>query len=118
LESSLPRSITTISSSVIRERLSERYIRIIQRAKADLMDVLTSAAEAKKVDCENNFHQETAEIWKNQRAMPVQERLTPLMLKIIEQRQKNIVECLKYIYDLKDKFFLKATPPPTTTVII
>ncbi|CAF1265411.1 unnamed protein product [Adineta steineri] len=108
LEVSLPTSITTISDSTIRERLSNEYQRIIQRAKANLTDVLRSAMEAKKNDCEKKLERETAEIWKYQRQLPTHERLSPVMLKLIEQRQKNIIECLKYIYHLKNNFLVQA----------
>jgi len=116
LEDSLPISITTISDSIIRERLSNEYLRIIERTKADLTRVLTTAAEAKKIDCEKKFIRETAEIWKKQRQLPIEERLTTTMLTSVEERQKNIVECLKHIYELKGNLFLKRTP--TTTLII
>ena len=106
--------MTTISESFIRERLSNEYLRIIQRAKADLTDVLTSAAETKKMDCQKKFDRETAEIWRNQKQLPVHERLTVPMIAAIEQRQKNIIECVKDIYELKGNLFLQ-TPPPTTT---
>ncbi|CAF1471345.1 unnamed protein product [Adineta steineri] len=108
LETSLPTSITTISDSTIRERLSNEYQRIIQRTKADLTDILRSAMEAKSIDCEKKFEQETAKIWKDQRQLPTHERLSPVMLKLIEQRQKNIVECLKYIYHVKSNFLVQA----------
>ena len=112
LEASLPTSITTISDSIICERLSNEYIRIIQRAKYDLMNVLTSAVEAKRNDCQKVFDTQTAEIWKNQRQLPVEERLTTAAITLTEQRQKNIIECVKCIYELKSNFFLQL---PTTT---
>lgn len=112
LEVSPPASITTISDSTLRERLSTQYIRIIQRAKADLVDVLTTASEAKRNDCEKKYDQETSDIWKNQRQLPATERLTPTMVAFIEQRQKLIITCLKRIYQLKDNFILYA---PTKT---
>jgi hypothetical protein len=116
LQSSLPRSILTISDPVIRQRLSSQYQRIIQRTKFDLTNVLTSAVEAKKTDNEKKFVRETDKIWQNQHQLPIHDRLTPIMLTLIEQRQKNIIECLKCIYELKSELFLKAAP--TTTTII
>ncbi|CAF4285090.1 unnamed protein product [Adineta steineri] len=108
LETSLPTSITTISDSTIRERLSNEYQRIIQRTKAVLTNILRSAMEAKSIDCEKKFEKETAEIWKDQRQLPTHERLSSAMVTLIEQRQKNIIECLKYIYELKDNFLVQA----------
>ena len=113
MEHSLPTSITTLSDPIIRERLSKEYQRIIQQAKEDLTSVLTRASEAKKIDCQKNFDRETAEIWKTQHQLPIHERLTSRMLALIEQRQKNIIECIKCIYILKDDFFRIV---PTTTI--
>ena len=109
LESSLPSSITTISDSATRERLSNQYQMIIQRTKADLTRVLTSATEAKRSDCQNKFDRETAEIWKNQREFTKLEQLSPTMITLIEQRQKNIIACLISIYAMKSNFLLKAS---------
>ena len=83
LEVTVPLSITTISDSITRERLSHDYTRIIQRAKADLMMVLTTAAEAKSKDCQKIFDQETIEMWKSQNQLLVHERLTPTMLTLM-----------------------------------
>ncbi len=118
LEISLPTSITTISDPVICERLSNQYQRIIERAKFDLMNVLTTAAEAKKNDSQKKFDEEIAEIWKSQHQYPIDERLTPTMLTIIEQRRKNIIECVKWIYHLKGDFACKAPLTTTTMTVI
>jgi hypothetical protein len=112
LEVSLPTSITTLTDPVLRERLSNDYQRIIQRAKADLLMVLTTASEAKRNDCQRKFDREIAEIWKNHRQFPIDERLTNVMVKLIEQREKNIIECLKRIYHLKGTLFHRVPPPP------
>jgi hypothetical protein len=77
------------------------------------MMVLTTASEAKRNDCQKKFDKELAEIWKNQRQLSNNERLTTAMTTFTEQRQKNIIECVKCIYELKGNFFLRA---PTTTV--
>jgi hypothetical protein len=114
LEGSLPSSITTISDRVIRERLSNQYQMIIQRTKADLTRVLTSATEAKTIDCQNKFDTDTSEIWKHQRGLPKFEQLPSTMVALIEQRQQNIIDCLKRIYAMKSDFLLKAS---TTRVI-
>ncbi len=116
LEISLPTSITTLADSVLRQRLSNEYQRIIQRAKCDLIKVETIATEAKKNECEKKYGKEIGQIWKDQRQYPMHERITRKMLDIIERRQKNITECLKLIYKLKDEFCLRA-PPRTLTIM-
>jgi len=115
LEISVPKSITTLSDSTIRQHLTNNYQRIIQQAKFDLARVLKAAAQAKKADAVKIFDQRMAELWNNQHQYPEQERLTRRMLTLIEQRQKNISQCAERIYNLKSDFYHKA--PPTAMAI-
>ena len=110
LETSPPSLITTLSDSVIRRRLSDQYQHLIARAKSELLFIYTRASESKRDDTQKKFEQEMTQMWKNQRQQPAHERLTPAMLKIIEQRQKNIIECFKRIYQLKGDFYVQAPP--------
>ena len=110
LETSPPSLITTLTDSVTRKRLSDEYKRIITGARANLLFVYTRASEARNEYHEKKFDQEMTKMWKNQHQQPAHERLTPTMLKIIEQRQKNIIECFKTIYRLKGDFYVKAPP--------
>ncbi|CAF1618529.1 unnamed protein product, partial [Rotaria sordida] len=66
--------ITSITNSQQRERLSNNYMRIIQRAKADLMMVLTQATEIKTQEHQTNFDTFMAQLWNDQRHLPQQER--------------------------------------------
>ncbi len=53
---------------------------------------------------------EIHDIWKHQHQLPIDERLTTNMLKIIKQRQKNSIECLQCIHHLKADILQKAKP--------
>ncbi|CAF3734723.1 unnamed protein product [Rotaria sordida] len=97
--------ITSITNSQQRERLSNNYMRIIQRAKADLMMALTQATEIKTQEHQTNFDTFMAQLWNDQRHLPQQERLSTTMLLLIDDRQKNILKCVKHIYALKPSFF-------------
>ena len=103
----MPTSITSISDVTIRQRLTNEYQYIIDKAKADLMKVLTSATRAKKMDSELDFQKQMAEIWKKQHQLHMNERLTNVLLTLIEKRQKNIIECIKNIYELKARFLIR-----------
>ncbi|CAF1255962.1 unnamed protein product [Rotaria sp. Silwood1] len=107
LEEILPTSITTIMNTVLRERLSSNYIRIIQRTKADLMMILTTAAEIQNEQHQNAFNTFMAQMWNDQRKLPKNEQLNPTMLLLIDDRQKNILACTKHIYSLKTNYYTK-----------
>lgn len=101
LESSpLPLSITTISDFSIRARLIKQYYNILQRAKDDLLNIYVEANRCKRLDCEKICHLTMSEIWQTQGNLPSQDRLTSRMLSVIEDRQKNIIDYMKSIYDL------------------
>ncbi|CAF1346209.1 unnamed protein product, partial [Rotaria sordida] len=107
LEESPPKLITTIIDPHQRERLSNNYTRIIQQAKVDLMMILTTGAEIKRQEHQKVFDMTMAKLWTDQRHLPIDKRLTTTMLSFIDERQKNIIKCVKCIYALKTSFFMK-----------
>ncbi|CAF5056865.1 unnamed protein product, partial [Rotaria magnacalcarata] len=94
--------------TAIRERLSKQYVRIIQKAKYDLMSVLSTAAQFNKDEHRETYDKEMVQLWDNQRQLPNDERLTENLLTIFDQRQQNIIKCLEYIYNIKPDFLVKA----------
>lgn len=107
LEKSPLNLITSLSDPVIRQQLSDQYQRIVERTKADLLFVYTCAVDMNKDYTQKKSNQTIAEMWKNQHQQSVHEQFTPTMLTIIEQRQKNIIECVRTIYHLKGDFYVE-----------
>ena len=103
-----------IQDSVVRAGLSEDYRRVIDRTNFDLTNVLTSACEAAKIDCEKTLNAALAEIWHGQHRLPNGARLPSTLLSLIEQRQENITACVTQIYSLKTDFLVQI---PTITAI-
>ncbi|CAF2087068.1 unnamed protein product [Rotaria magnacalcarata] len=108
IEETLPTTITNLNDTAIRERLSKQYVRIIQKAKYDLMSVLSTAAQFNKDEHRETYDKEMVQLWDNQRQLPNDERLTENLLTIFDQRQQNIIKCLEYIYNIKPDFLVKA----------
>ncbi|CAF4222056.1 unnamed protein product [Rotaria socialis] len=108
IEETLPTTITNLNDTAIRERLSKQYVRIIQKAKYDLMSVLSTAAQFNKDEHRETYDKEMIQLWDNQRQLPNDERLTENLLTIFDQRQQNIIKCLEYIYNIKPDFLVKA----------
>ncbi|CAF4696087.1 unnamed protein product, partial [Rotaria socialis] len=93
IEETLPTTITNLNDTAIRERLSKQYVRIIQKAKYDLMSVLSAAAQFNKDEHRETYDKEMIQLWDNQRQLPNDERLTENLLTILDQRQQNIIKC-------------------------
>ena len=108
IEETLPTTITNLNDTAIRERLSKKYVKIIQQAKYDLMSVLSMAAQFAKDEHRETYDKEMIQLWDNQRQFPDDERLKQNSLTILDQRQQNIIKCLEYIYNIKPDFLVKA----------
>lgn len=105
LEETPPNMITSLVDSTVRERLSSQYIRIIQNTKEALMSILTTAIDIKKDEFHKKFETTMNSFWNRQHNLEINERLTTRMLAIIDERQRNIVDCIKHIYKFKSNFF-------------
>ena len=105
--------ITTISDLGERARLTEAYLRGIDRAKADLTSVMISASNIVKQAAQKQCNETITKIGDDQHRLPKYKRLSAGMLRLIEQRQTNITQCLQYIFEFKSQFFLHV--PPTFT---
>lgn len=112
-ERHVPSMITTINHPIERARLNDAYIRWINRAQSELTNVLISTSNDIKRASQKHFHDTLAAIWHDQHCLPEHERLSMGMLRLIEQRQTNIADCLRYIYEFKSQFTLHV--PPTST---
>jgi hypothetical protein len=106
LQESPPALITMLTDDNIRQKLSLDYMKMIQQTKDDLTNILITAAQINKNNCEKKFHDDLANIWNNQRQLSTHERLSPGMVTLIERRQTNIIQCIKVIYACKMDFFL------------
>ncbi|CAF1173029.1 unnamed protein product [Rotaria sordida] len=109
LEETLPVSITSITDTSQRERLSKNYLDIIRKTKYDLMKILATAAQIHRDECAKRFDIEMAQLWENQRK-PVSNdtSLSSNLLMCIDRRQETIIQCIKCIYNIKPDFFTRS----------
>ncbi|CAF1339110.1 unnamed protein product [Adineta steineri] len=87
-------SIDTIHDLKIREHLMNRYRKINEETKSEMMTLYIHIAEAKMNENLIKFNENIAQIRSNQ-------QLTQSMMNIIERRFKNIDERFEYLYQLK-----------------
>ncbi|CAF3376490.1 unnamed protein product [Rotaria sp. Silwood2] len=103
-----PISLDTITDTYIRQRLTDRYEKILQRTKSEMMMVYIATVETKMNEYQKKFDIDLAKMKENQHTDPSDKKLTRTMLDIMERRFKNINERLMCLYKLKLRFFVKA----------
>lgn len=105
LEDTPPQIMKKVQDGTIRDELMHNYKKIIDQAKYDLTHVLIRAATVIKDDCQRVFNTELEKVWSEQRRLSSEGRLSTTLLTLIEERQENIVQTVKQIYQLKMDFF-------------
>lgn len=103
-----PISLSTIENETIRQRLNERYHKVIQRAKSDMLNVYIATEQVKADEAVKKFDQDYEEMKYFLRSGPTHEKLTPTMLTLLQKRLKYTNEHIIHLYDLKIRFFAKA----------
>ena len=102
-----PNTIRIVADPTMRASLLSQYVAIIDRAKYDLNTIMITAAATVKQDAQRELDGFVAEVWLDERREPESERLTTSMLQLIDQRQSNIIDCIRIIYAQKVQFFLR-----------
>jgi hypothetical protein len=106
----IPESITlqTIQDDAIRQHLSERYHKVLQRTKSDMLHVYIATEQAKADQHIKEFDRDYAEMKENLRIGPTHKKLTSTMLQLLQKRLTLINKHILYLYNLKIDFFAKA----------
>ncbi len=108
-----PSSLDTITDQKSRENLLDRYKKIIEQTKSEMMALYITIAEAKMHECQLKFAQDTVQMRPDQRSTTTETRLSPSMINIVEQRFTIIDERLQYLYTLKIRFLQEQTKKKT-----
>ena len=103
-----PITLNTIENENVRQRLQERYHKVIQRTKSDMLTIYIATEQAKADERIAEFDRDYMEMKENLRTGPTYKKLTPTMLSLLQKRLKNINEHIMHQYNLKMDFFAKA----------
>ena len=91
----------SIDDQNLRQKLHDQYFNVAQQAKEEMMKLYLSSAEEQM----NRYHQQFAVKMKLVRDEPTSQanhpKLTLAMVRLIEQRQKNVSESVKCVYKYK-----------------
>ncbi|UJR12966.1 hypothetical protein I4U23_017140 [Adineta vaga] len=92
----------------IRQRLIERYDKILQRTVSDITSVQVATMEAQMNENESKFNNDMAKFNSDQIHGPTHKKLTKTMCNIMERYFKNQSQRILAIYKIQLRFFVKA----------
>ena len=102
IRNSVPSFIQSLANIELRTQLTSQHQQIIQHYQHEMMNIFINLIDAKFEQCEKIFNSEVAQLWKNQRTLPVNERFTSTMIDLIERHLLMIVEKVEYMYYYKN----------------
>ncbi|CAF1665182.1 unnamed protein product [Adineta ricciae] len=98
-------AIDTIADPNMRQRLTDRYEKILQRTVSDIMSVQISTAEIQKEQTQKKFDNDMATFKVNQVHGPVYNKLTKVMCDVMHKCFTNQSQHILTVYKLKLRFF-------------
>ncbi len=107
---SLPTSFQTIDDPTLRHRLLDRQEKILEQTKIDMMAVMMTGAEAIQRQCQKEFDTEMTKLWQDYRKFSSEQRITPVMMDLIDERFNNVTERIQSIYHFKVNYFFLEAP--------
>lgn len=85
----------------IREQLMDQHHKTIEDYKQEMILLFLNSSKCYMTEMQNSFDDNMAQFWQYQRSLPLNQRLNPIILKLIEQRLNNLTEKVKCIYQHK-----------------
>ncbi|CAF1336867.1 unnamed protein product [Rotaria sordida] len=101
LQISMPTPINTIMDTETAQSLKGRYDKILQRTKADMMQIYIGAADIRANQCRFQFNNAMNKLKENESTHPSDRILTKVMFDVLIKRFNNISEHLVSLYKLK-----------------
>ena len=108
LHISPPILIETVSNETIRQRLTDRCEKSLQRTKSNMIAFYIATAEAKLNEFKMKFDTDLAQMKQYQRFGAPHKNLTGTMIRLMERHFLNNNERFIRLYKLKVRFFVKA----------
>ena len=106
-----PIILTIVQDPQARADVFTQYNQVIDRAKNEMSKVLVTAATHRKDYAQRELNTYLTEHWNEEHRLDNQQRLPNSMRQLMEQRQQNITDCIRSVYEQKEKFLLDV---PTT----
>ena len=103
-----PILITTVNNESIRQRLTDRCEKSLQRTESDMIAIYIATVEAKLNEFKMKFDTDLAQMKQYQRSGAPHKKLTGTMIRLMERRFLNNNERFTRLYKLKLRFFVNA----------
>ena len=110
IDRSLALSFRTIEDRTLRQRLSDRHEKIVHQTRTDLLGIWIARTEATWRQCQKDFDTGMAQLWQDYRQLSSDQRITQIMIHLIDQRLAGVIERFQAIYDFKMKYFFSQAP--------
>jgi hypothetical protein len=81
--------------------LYAQYRQVIEQSKVDMFNLYISSATIQMHFYQREHTNAIKKMWQDQRSLPQDQKLAPVMMSLIEQRANIISERIKCIYDFK-----------------
>lgn len=91
----------SINDTLIREQFYTKYKQVIEKSKIDMFNLYISSATAQMQHYEREHLNGIQQMQQDQCLLPEEQKFTPIMIDLIEQRANLIAERIKCIYDFK-----------------
>lgn len=105
-EISLPSSFHTINDAHVRSRLNERYRRMIQQSKANMLALLITIAEIQMHQAQKEFDRQMNELWHEYRSTEIDQHKSEVLITLIDQRLSNNYHAENAMYlQISSEFF-------------
>jgi hypothetical protein len=92
----------SIDDPTVREQqFYNRYRHVIQKSTDEMISLYLSSAEAQMQHYHKHFNNELKRLWEEQRSARITQKLSIVMLDLIEQRYNNISDRVKFVYNFR-----------------
>ena len=99
--SQYPSFIQCINDNHMRQQFLAQYKNLAEQIRTHLMTIHVECAEAYMQQCNQQFNAGMDEIWKANKSLPSNQKLTLVMRNLLDQRLENIRACLQCTYKFK-----------------
>lgn len=90
-----------IDHSDVRQELYTQYKAIIDQSRTSILQIYMLSATSQKERYHHKYHQGINAFWQNQRSLSNTQKLSPMMIDLIERRSNIVAERIRCVYNYK-----------------
>ncbi len=91
----------SINNADVREQLYTQYRQVIEQSKMDMFNLYTNSAKTQMQHYQREHNNEIEKMRQDQRSLPLAQKLTRVMMDLIEKHADVIAERIKCIYNYR-----------------